>query len=189
MNDSLKKNLEEKVGALERELYQQRFNNEHNLSIDQKVSDEIKRLNEVVETQDSTIRSYKFQSKSHYDMLNKRLQEANHYKETLKNIKHLTNDRMVHHAVDDALRERIFSPEIGDEKFLNLGELKELIDSTLEQRPHLKGAEVIIDTEARRYHCHMVPAKGFWAEDDEHMLMMSDKPYVSITLDTSYTTY
>lgn len=39
--------LIEVMEKLERELYQQRFNNKHNLSIDQKISDEIERLRNV----------------------------------------------------------------------------------------------------------------------------------------------
>lgn len=40
-------NFVEVIEKLKRELHQQRFNNKHNLSIDQKVSDEIERLRNV----------------------------------------------------------------------------------------------------------------------------------------------
>ena len=40
----LTNSLYEKIEQLEKDLEQQRFNNKHNLSIDQKVSDEIARL-------------------------------------------------------------------------------------------------------------------------------------------------
>jgi hypothetical protein len=43
---TLRKEAEAKVKKLERELWQQKFNNEHNLSIDQQVADELKRLRE-----------------------------------------------------------------------------------------------------------------------------------------------
>ncbi len=138
---------------------------------------------------DDLIKAYSHKVSSMQKQIDSRIAEANSYKEALKDIKALTNDNKVLSVVNNALKEKIFSPEIGADKFLSLGELKELIDSTLNDRPHLKDAEVLIDTEARRYHCHMVPVNGFWAEDDETMLMMNDRHHVSISIDTSYTSY
>ncbi len=42
-------NLKTENEKLKRELHQQKFNNEHNLSIDQQVSDELKRLRDLMQ--------------------------------------------------------------------------------------------------------------------------------------------
>lgn len=44
------KERDEKIAQLENELHQQRFNNEHNLSIDQKIADKIKELDEKIKS-------------------------------------------------------------------------------------------------------------------------------------------
>ena len=49
---------QEKIDKLEKELAQQKFNNAHNLSIDQSVADEIKKLNEIINIQSDAIEFY-----------------------------------------------------------------------------------------------------------------------------------
>ncbi len=71
--------LLEKIAELEKELHQQRFNNEHNLSIDQIVADKITQLEHEISVQKNTLEFVKLsieRNSGAYEKLQKERDEA-----------------------------------------------------------------------------------------------------------------
>jgi len=66
-------------------------------------------------------------------------------------------------------------------------QLKQEVDRLLETRPELSNARVLIDTEAREFHAHMIDITSIYAEDQEGFEGMGMK-WVTVTPDYSMAT-
>jgi len=80
--------LEKEITSLKAELAQQRFNNENNLSIDQKVSDELTRLKEENEMMRVGLEFYKKESTPNhaYDLISDGIVTSKRAREILSKI-------------------------------------------------------------------------------------------------------
>lgn len=129
-----------------------------------------------------------FRVKSAEEKLEALQNEKDAYKLALEDIKAEFDDPELLEIVDKALGEKTFGPK-ARRKTLNLGELAKQINDLLTARPHMADATVYVDTEARKYPCHMVEVDGFWAEEDEHLDNSGIGKYVYLTPDDAYTTH
>lgn len=62
---------------------------------------------------------------------------------------------------------------------MTLQELKIQVDNLLSERPELANADILVDTEARRFNVHMVQVESIYAEDPECFEGM-DREWVTI---------
>lgn len=67
-------------------------------------------------------------------------------------------------------------------------QLKQDVDNLLNSRPDLADATVLIDTEARTFHAHMIDVTSIYAESNEGFEAMGRK-WVTITPDYHGTTH
>lgn len=69
---------------------------------------------------------------------------------------------------------------------MTLQELKIQVDNLLSERPELANADILVDTEARRFNVHMVQVDNIYAEDPEAFEVM-DRKWVTIGINYDLT--